>query len=158
MDKIKKILNNERYQYYVNYIETMETDRNYCLHGMEHSLDVARIAYIISLEHNMGIDKELIYAMALLHDIGRAEEYKDGSPHHQAGVDIAGDILDEAGFSESDRNRICRAIACHKNEQTGDGIAELLYKADKLSRKCFDCGAYDSCYWDDEMKNKSIIY
>ncbi len=158
MDKIENILNNDSYRCYVNYIEKMEMDRSFCRHGMEHSLDVARIAYIINLEKNMGIDKELIYATALLHDIGRAAEYKDGSPHHKAGADIAGNILTEAGFSEADRECICDAIACHKKELDDGGIAGLLYKADKLSRRCFDCGAYDGCYWDDSMKNKAITY
>lgn len=158
MDKIENILKNSSYRCYVNYIEKMETNRSFCRHGMEHSLDVARIAYIINLEKHMGIDKELIYAAALLHDVGRAAEYKDGSPHHKAGADIAGTILAEAGFSETDRNCICDAIACHKKGHTDDSIAGLLYKADKLSRRCFDCRAYDSCYWDDAMKNKSILY
>ncbi|MDE6025933.1 MAG: HD domain-containing protein [Lachnospiraceae bacterium] len=158
MDKINKILDNEKFKYYINYIEGMEADRSFCLHGMEHSLDVARIAYIISLENNMGTDKELIYAMALLHDIGRAVEYKDGSPHHKAGADIAGGILADAGFSEVDIQDICSAIACHKKEHPEAGLAGLLYRADKLSRRCFECKAYKDCYWDDDMKNKFIIY
>ena len=42
--------------------------------------------------------KELIYCAALLHDIGRARQYEDGTPHDEAGAAIAGQILNELGF------------------------------------------------------------
>ncbi len=158
MKKIDKILANDKYRYYVNYIKNAEKDRKFCRHGIEHSLDVARIAYIINLEEEKFIDKEIIYATALLHDIGRAKEYKDGSSHHLAGADIAEDILADAGFSTEDRKRICLAIASHKQCSKEDELLKLLYRADKLSRCCFDCDAFDECYWDDGMKNKTLLY
>ncbi|MGI6684337.1 MAG: HD domain-containing protein [Bacillota bacterium] len=63
--------------------EQQEINREFCCHQMQHALDVARIYYILFLEKyqdgissdlkNMSVDqtKELIYATALLHDIGR---------------------------------------------------------------------------------------
>ena len=61
-------------------IEDAEQDRIFCRHGMEHCLDVARILYIMVLERNLPYRKDMIYATALLHDIGRYEEYR-GEDH-----------------------------------------------------------------------------
>lgn len=52
-------------------------------------LDVARSAYILNLENGLNIPKEIIYGTALLHDIGRYEQYKNGTNHHKAGGEIA---------------------------------------------------------------------
>ncbi|MCM1209725.1 MAG: HD domain-containing protein [Ruminococcus sp.] len=111
-----------------------------------------------SLEEKMKIDKELIYAAALLHDIGRAMEYKDGSPHHEMGAKLAEKILLHADFNSDEIKTICHAITCHKSESDGDLLSSFLYRADKLSRCCFRCEAYDECYWDEGMKNKTIRY
>ncbi|MGN0395668.1 MAG: HD domain-containing protein, partial [Coprococcus sp.] len=83
MDKINAILNNHEYRSYINKIKENETDRRFCCHGIEHCLDVARIAYIINLEEKLDIKKELIYAAALLHDIGRADKSDAGKNHHE---------------------------------------------------------------------------
>ena len=62
-------------------IQEWEKDRIYCRHGMEHFLDTARIAYIRSLEETIPVSKDHIYAAALLHDIGKWQQYEDGTPH-----------------------------------------------------------------------------
>ena len=72
--KYKRILKNRSYTSLIENIEKKERNRFFCRHGMEHLIAVARIAYIISLEEESGISKDIIYAASLLHDIGRAEE------------------------------------------------------------------------------------
>lgn len=158
MKRIDEILANATFKEHLSRINEAEVDRIYCLHGMEHLLDVARISYIINIEENLGFDKEVIYAMALLHDIGRNLEYKEGKSHHQVGGDIALEILRQVGFGESECHKICDAIRSHKELESGDTstLNYLLYKADKLSRNCFSCKAYESCYWEESKKNKSI--
>ena len=42
---------------------------------MSHLMDVARIAYITCLEQNLGIEKDVIYGAAILHDIGKYAQY-----------------------------------------------------------------------------------
>lgn len=159
MDKIRKIMNNTTYINSMTYIKDAEVDRKFCLHGVEHSLDVARICYILNLEEKLSYDKEIIYAMALLHDIGRSAEYQNKVSHHQAGADIARGILEDAGFDILDVEEICDAIASHKYvEDNKKDLKYLLYKADKLSRNCFDCRMYAKCYWDENLKNKEITY
>ena len=53
-------------------MKKFEHDREFCCHQITHLLDVARIAYIKNLEAGLGIDKELIYTAAILHDIGKS--------------------------------------------------------------------------------------
>lgn len=160
MTRIDKILENNTFRENLRRINEAELDRIYCLHGIEHLLDVARIGYIMNMEQGLGYDKEIIYAMALLHDIGRNMEYEAGVSHHEIGGDIACGILQNVGFTDKECEMICDAIRNHKELQAEDErrtLNYLLYKADKLSRNCFNCKAYDSCYWAEDKKNKSII-
>jgi len=140
----------------------LEKERIYCRHDMGHLLATARLAYIFSLERGYGIDRSLIYAAALLHDCGRAEEYKSGIPHDRAGAGTAYRILSRYDFSEKEIEEILAAIRGHR--ETGDvsmpedRLSEVLYDADKMSRNCFLCGARDSCSWSDEKKNLTILW
>ncbi len=158
MKRIDDILEHPIFKEHLNRINEAEVDRIYCLHGIEHLLDVARIGYIINMEQELGYNKELIYAMALLHDIGRNMEYDVGISHHEIGGDIAYGILKDVGFDDEECKLLCDAIRNHKELSTEDdkALSYLLYKADKLSRNCFSCKAYDSCYWEETKKNKSI--
>lgn len=170
MERIDRILQHKRFQECRQQIMQAEVHRIYCKHGLEHSMDVARIAYILSLENNeegQALEKEIIYAMALLHDLGRSMEYRNGQSHHEAGVEIAGEILRDCGFTETEIAWITEAIAAHKYAETetvpeepgsiGDRYRNILYRADKLSRNCFDCPAADTCYWPMEKRNHGII-
>lgn len=170
MERIDRILQHKRFQECRQQITQAEVHRIYCKHGLEHSMDVARIAYILSLENNeegQALEKEIIYAMALLHDLGRSMEYRNGQSHHEAGVEIAGEILRDCGFTETEIAWITGAIAAHKYAETetvpeergsiGDRYRSILYRADKLSRNCFDCPAADTCYWPMEKRNHGII-
>lgn len=159
MNRIDKIIDNSLYRDYMDKIRNAENNRKFCLHGFSHALDVARIIYIINLEDEMGFSKDVIYAMALLHDIGRVEEYENGISHHEAGAIIARDILAQCDFTDEEIEAICEAISNHKLYQGKEkDLKYLLFKADKLSRNCFDCNMYDECYWDKDLKNKSIVH
>ena len=43
-------------------LQELEKNRSFCRHQINHYLDVARIAYILNLEGQLGISRELIYA------------------------------------------------------------------------------------------------
>jgi len=137
--------------------EGLEVDRVFCRHGMEHLLDVARIAHILNLESGIGADRELLYAAAMLHDIGRWRQYEDGTPHEQESARIAAGILPECGFDAGETEQILDAILSHRTSGgEKPGFPGLLYRADKLSRRCYDCAANDMCDW--EMKNTRLEY
>jgi len=159
LDRVNNILQNDKYKEYIKKNEFYEKDRIFCLHDMQHFLDVARIGYILSLEKGIKIKKDMIYAAAILHDIGRWKEYKDGIPHEEAGAELAKDILNECNFNQEETLMILQAIRNHRKKDNNPGtLSELLYKSDKLSRGCFQCKAKKQCKWSDEKKNLNIQY
>ena len=155
MDRINRILAHPLWIQAVADIRELEKDRIFCKHTVEHFLDVARLGYIEALERHMAVPKEQIYAAALLHDIGRAEQYRSGTPHDQAGADLARTILAGCGFSEDETREIAAAILGHRKPDTGtrQDLAGILYRADKASRMCLFCKVQKECNWSDEKKN-----
>ncbi len=159
MERIRKLVLHPLFQEQAAFLKDAEKDRIFCRHSIEHLLDVARIMYIYNLEDGCGLNRELIYAAALLHDIGRPDQMRYQTPHPAAGARIAGIILPECGFSPEDTRRIQHAISGHRSlQQTGDPLSEYLCRADKQSRCCFCCPAFESCNWPEEKKNKQIEY
>lgn len=158
MNRVNKIIVHKTYQSELKRIEMLEKDRIYCRHTMEHFLDTARIAYILVLEHHLMIEKEIVYATALLHDIGRAKEYEDKIPHDKASAMIAEGILKDCGFIEEEIAYITETILFHRKKKESDSFFELFYQADKLSRNCSRCAACETCYWPKEQKNHTITY
>ena len=158
MDRINKIYNSSIYRRELVYIGEDEKNRIYCKHDIEHFLDVARIAYIMNLEKGMNYDKDIIYAVALLHDIGRHKEYQDGVNHHQASADIAKEILSKSGYTRKESKIIIDAILNHRNENNNNELNDLIYAADKMSRKCYCCNAIETCKWNNSKKNQGINY
>lgn len=159
MERVNSILENKIYQKYLKRNEKEEKKRIFCRHDMTHFLDVARIALILNMEENCGIEKELIYAAALLHDIGRWMQYQDGTPHEQASAGLAPEILVKSGFDEREQELILGAILSHRDASVKDEktLRGLLYRADKLSRSCFACKAQEKCDWKAEKKNMRIF-
>ncbi len=162
-DRVEKIRANGLFASELAKIDELEKDRIYCRHGMGHLLDVARIGRIFLLEEGAADAHpeltELMYAAALLHDIGRAREYEDGTPHDEASVMIAREVLPACGYAAEETDMICCAIEGHRGTDDMDEgavLARLLKKADKLSRPCYACEAEATCKWPDEKKNMKI--
>lgn len=158
MDRVNQIWKHPLYQTELHKLQLLEADREFCRHTPEHFLDVARLAYIRALEENYSVSKELIYCTALLHDIGRARQYEDGTPHDEAGAVIAEQILKELGFSPEEMEAIVSAIRGHRAETNQTILGQLIYRADKKSRNCFSCKAEPECYWSSAKKNMTIQY
>lgn len=158
MERIDRILHNEAFTKYLRMNEQAEQDRIFCRHGMEHFLDVARIGCILNYEKRLGIEKELIYAAALLHDIGRHVQYRDGTPHEKASAELAPQILEECGFKAAEREAVLEAIIRHRDTAAAveANLNGLLYLADKASRPCFCCSVEEECNWKNENKNITI--
>ena len=161
MKRANRILQHPLYRKALEQIEETEEKRIFCKHDMEHFLAVARLVWIYNLRQGANISREVIYAAALLHDIGRAQEYETGRPHHEAGAELARDILRECGFSEEERRQISGAILFHRGSQKESAgekndLPRLLYKADKASRNCFVCKARETCKWQPETMNMEL--
>ena len=161
MKKVNAIRAHPLYRECYARLEELEKDRIFCRHQMTHLLDVARIAYISNMEQGLGIEKEVIYAAALLHDIGKYVQYEDGTPHEQSGEKIASEILgslsEKDAFSDEENRMILTAIRGHRRLREGAEVLEkLLYTSDKASRMCFACPAEGECDWSTEKKNMEL--
>ena len=140
MKRVQAVWEHPLYQQNLKDLTRLEADRVFCRHTPEHFLDVARLAYIFALERKLNCSRELIYCTALLHDIGRAEQYTTGTPHDEAGVRIAETILSDLDFSSEEKESILSAIEEHRSSGKETSIlSQLIYEADKKSRNCFLC-------------------
>jgi putative nucleotidyltransferase with HDIG domain len=91
--------------------------------------------------------KEVIYAAGLLHDIGKWKEYDAGVDHASFGAQLAREVLSDVAFSPDEINIIARAIFEHRNISNDMSfLGERLYRADNLSRICFQCPELSNCY------------
>ncbi len=160
MDRANRILKNEHFLCHLQANEAAEADRRFCCHNMGHFLDVARIGQILNLEEVLGLSKELIYAAALLHDLGRHVQYETGEPHELPGGRFAPEILSECGFDDKETDVIIDAIVNHRNADVARerSLRGLLYRADKASRACFGCKMEAECNWKAEKKNLELKY
>lgn len=164
--KYQKILENEEYKKYLEKICYLEKDRIYCKHDLIHSLDVARICTIMMYEQGKAVSRDIVYASALLHDIGR---FKENTENHEAlSVDIAKNILPVCGYTNSEISDIVEIISFHRGNYSIKQIDELVMLgkldlkesfriADQLSRNCFCCKASSSCKWKEENKSTNIM-
>lgn len=173
MIRVEVILKDPRYQEYIHKNSIKETDRKFCRHTFQHLVDVARITYILLLEAGdikrfinencLAPDaaKEIVYASALLHDIGRWREYETGEDHAVVSAELALEILCEAGFNQQETDIICTGIREHRRTcDNASLLGDLLNRADNLSRLCLQCQAGDECYKLDRMETgrRFLIY
>lgn len=159
MKRIELLLNDSLYQEYMSYNEKEELEPKFCRHDITHHIDVARIAYILVLEHSdlnffvqeNGLSsklaaKEIIYAAGLLHDIGKWKEYQDGTDHASFGAKLAREILPRVYFNPKEIDIIARAIYEHRNLSVDMSfLGERIYRADNLARVCLDCSYRHEC-------------
>lgn len=172
LSRVQKIYGHPLFQECLAKNRAAEETRIFCKHDMTHFLDVARLAYIFTMERGYGIAKEEIYAAALLHDIGKWRQHTEKVPHELVSAELAEVILRDTGFTEGEQKRILGAILEHRGKKTvcrneeaeieeggrGEPLAEVLYDADKISRACYACPAGKECNWSGEKKNLGITW
>ena len=157
MDRVNAILKDKEYRGYLSKIKEWEKKRHFCKHNMRHFMDVSRIAYILAIEEGIKAEKDIIYAIGLLHDIGRFVQYEDKTPHEKASAVLAPKILARCGFDKNEEELIISCIANHRNKENVDGsLEQIIYRADKLSRPCYECKYERDCNWDKAKKNMGI--
>lgn len=153
MKRVNGIVRHPLFERQLARLGELEKTRVFCRHDLQHLLDVARLGWIAALERQLPLERDVVYAAALLHDLGRVEQIEEGTPHHQASAALAARILPEAGFSEEEVSRIQSAILAHREDGGGDCLGKLIFWADKACRTCWSCGARTGCSWSDEKKN-----
>ncbi len=157
VERINAIIQNPNYQSWIIANNQAEIGREFCRHGVEHAFDVARIAYGLWVDNGGNpVARDIVYAAALLHDVGRWMEYADPNVDHaEAGADLAAGILAEVGYHPLVAEEILKAIRNHRKESK-EGLSQILYQADKLSRPCFLCPVIEQCKW--KQKNQKLVY
>lgn len=169
MRYVERLLGDREYLTLVRELEQAEGKRRFCRHGLSHFLDVARISWILVLEQEMkdgaeeSVDlpelKEQIYLTALLHDLGRLAELRQGIPHHQAGAELAEYFLTKLGYSGRKRQKILEAIQEHRgNKKLNHDFINIIKEADNRSRNCFFCQVQAECKWSRERQNQTILW
>ncbi|MDD4371320.1 MAG: HD domain-containing protein [Anaerostipes sp.] len=159
MERYQRIIQHELYKNAYESIYRAEENREFCHHDMEHFLAVARLTYIFVLEQNLPMSKDIVYALGFLHDIGRCKEYENGTPHEEAGIEIAREILPACGYNQEECSMILQIIGDHRNKECFlHPCSAVFYQADKISRNCQECKAYHQCYWSEEKKNHKYTY
>jgi len=154
MNVLEEIYIQPMYQQSIEKINQLEKERIFCGHNLEHFKEVARIGCLWNKRLEKPFDEALIIGFAFLHDIGRWCEYETGESHEQASVRLAKDLLEATSYTQEAQALILEAIAHHREVTTDKkGFGELMYKADKASRACYNCKVQDQCYWPDEKKN-----
>lgn len=157
MEKIAVLQRDEEFLSLLRRIEESERDRIFCRHGLTHLLDSARIAWIDVLENRLPLDKPVVYAAALLHDLGRAYGQTD---HSAAALDACRRILLRSGFDSGEAEEILLAIRSHGEKSAPDDelslLSAVIRRADGRSRPCYACPAAGECYWPDARRNHSI--
>ncbi len=114
--------------------------KTYFYHSIKHTLDVVIQAEMIAIAE--GVDDESLYILktaALLHDIGFLQAYDN---HENVSVDIAKDILQKEGYSQSQIDDVCRLILSTKlGTEPKDLLEKVLCDAnfDYLGRDDFSC-------------------
>lgn len=180
LDRINAIINNSEYQDWIVANNRAEYGSEYCRHGLEHALDVARIAYELWLDSKGNpLAKEIVYAAALLHDIGYWSKFEElncesndhtdcecGCHEHdheaeqetpaQVGAALAEDILFEAGYHPAMIAEIQKAILNMENSESREGLSVILRRANELSRPCFLCPMRENC--GKKHKNARLVY
>lgn len=152
-----KVLADRLYLDTIGELARLEQNRIFCRHDMEHFLSVARITLLLCRELHIAADPDTVYTAALLHDIGRVEQYRYGTPHDRAGAQKAQIILERVGCEDSMRRHVVLLIECHRDDCLPEASLEAVFRrADKQSRLCFSCGAQAECFWSKEKRNMKI--
>lgn len=159
MERVNAILHHPDYQGWIIANNQAEMGRDFCRHGVEHAFDVARIAYALWLDNGGNpVARDIVYAAALLHDVGRWQEYEDPTVDHaEASAELAAPLLLEVGYHPMVADEIVKAVRLHR-KGASEGLAQVLHRADKLSRPCFLCPSRHKCKWPAEKKNDDLLY
>lgn len=92
---------------------------------------VCHIQYVIEiglrLAEEYNVDRDIIEAACLLHDIGRDKELP-GESHSQAGKRMAKEILNGTNFSDEQKEKIFACILSHNAEDVPVSVEEQIVR------------------------------
>jgi uncharacterized protein len=119
---------------YLQIEKYMLTLMNDSAHDSQHIYRV--LYYALDIANEINVDKDVLIAASLLHDIGReAQNNNPECDHAIVGADMAYDFLRGIGWSDCEAAHVKACISTHRyrNNNSPKSIeAKVLYDADKL--------------------------
>lgn len=103
--------------------------------GVTHSERDYLMAQRLAAESKLGIDTDILFAAAFLHDVGAFDAFrKDGVDHTDRAAELVPGILAEAGFPEAKVPVVQEAVRNHMYYRDGAQSAEaiVLHDADTV--------------------------
>lgn len=105
--------------------------------GAHDSQHIYRVLYFaLDIANEFVVDKDVLIAASLMHDIGRDAQFKNSKCDHAIiGADMAYNFLLEIGWDENKAAHVRACIATHRfrNNNPPESIeAKILFDADKL--------------------------
>ena len=119
---------------YIKIEEHMLACMNDGAHDCQH---IYRVLYhALEIAKDYDVDREVLIAAALLHDIGREAQFRDPRlDHATVGADLAYDYLKKIGWAEDKAQHVKACIATHRFRAESPPVsmeAKILYDSDKL--------------------------
>lgn len=98
---------------------------------------IYRVLYLaLDIANGLHVDKDVLIAACLLHDIGREAQYKDSKCDHAiVGAEMAYDYLCKVGWPEDKADHVKSCISTHRYRTSNppeNTEAKILFDADKL--------------------------
>lgn len=121
----------ERFQTLYEYMESCMRDSAHDKGHIQRVLDAA----LVLAEKEKNVDYDVLIAAALLHDIGREEQFRTGESHASVGARMAKEYLTSQGRDEAYAQHVSDCIRTHsfrRNDPPVSIEAKLIYEADKL--------------------------
>lgn len=121
----------EKYQRYEAYMKSCMRDSAHDAGHIQRVLDAA----LILAGKEKSVDPDVLITAALLHDIGREEQFRTGESHASVGARMAKAYLLAQGETEAFAQHVSDCIRTHsfrKNDPPATIEAKLIYEADKL--------------------------
>ena len=119
---------------YLKYEAYMTSCMRDSAHDTGHIFRVLHAALLLA-QREKQVDFDVLIAAALLHDIGREEQFRTGESHAAVGARMARAYLLEQGEAEAFAQHVSDCIRTHsfrKNDPPVSMEAKLIYEADKL--------------------------
>lgn len=121
-----------------------------------HILDVADYAEKLAMRFNAPPD--ICRAAALVHDIADSEMSRENPLNEKENIRIADSLLQEAGFSESERSDILSDAlpfhSCHGDDRPKTLVGKILSTADALSHINSDFYSYFNLAFSNERSQE----
>jgi len=112
-----------------------KTNLQHSAWGLAHCERDFQLAHTLAMEEKLVVDTDVLFAAAFLHDMGVFEPYpKAGVDHTERAAEVAGEVLQAAGFPKVKLSQVQAAMRSHMfySQVEPSPEARLLHDVDTL--------------------------